>query len=212
MKKLFNPFMSLALFVVTFSSCSSFETVEEFKTSKSVSSNEIKAFEEYGKAIDDNFEAFLETRDIISRASEEKTDSVINIQSSQAIQRLKPASKELFDKLNITDHDFKEAVKELLEEENLDNPMTVDELRCFAALGLYDTYLADVNVQKPNITRASYMDYLSCIGVGMTLKEILSLPNKQLIKFFGKKMLGRAVPYIGWGWAAISAYDCIRKL
>lgn len=43
-----------------------------------VSSNEIKAFEEYGKAIDDNFEAFLETRDIISRASEEKTDSVIN--------------------------------------------------------------------------------------------------------------------------------------
>ena len=93
-----------------------------------------------------------------------------------------------------------------MEEENLDNPMTVDELRCFAALGLYDTYLADVNVQKPNITRASY------IGVGMTLKEILSLPNKQLIKFFGKKMLGRAVPYIGWGWAAISAYDCIRKL
>lgn len=72
MKKLFNPFMSLALFVVTFSSCSSFETVEEFKTSKSVSSNEIKAFEEYGKAIDDNFEAFLETRDIISRASSEK--------------------------------------------------------------------------------------------------------------------------------------------
>ena len=51
MKKLFNPFMSLALFVVTFSSCSSFETVEEFKTSKSVSSNEIKAFEEYGKAM-----------------------------------------------------------------------------------------------------------------------------------------------------------------
>ena len=29
--------MSLALFVVTFFSCSSFETVEEFKTSKSVS-------------------------------------------------------------------------------------------------------------------------------------------------------------------------------
>lgn len=32
--------MSLALFVVTFSSCSSFETVEEFKTSKSVSLTE----------------------------------------------------------------------------------------------------------------------------------------------------------------------------
>lgn len=192
--------------LVYVTSCSTEEDVSK-QNVKSADIN-VNAFKDYGKGLDELSSHFAKTRSIILNASESENDNTIDQQGELAIQALLPITNALLLELQISDQDFEKAITELSSEgEDITN-LQIDGLKCYAALALYEAYLLD---NQPK-TRADAMDYTSCIVLGAGYRELANLTTSGIAKFLAKKAIGRAVPLIGWGWAIISATECIRKL
>ncbi len=171
----------------------------------------LKTFENYGKGLDELSFNFVKMRSVIFNASDVEREKTINTQGELVIKNLLPITNTLFQELHISDRDFEDAIAELKEEGEDVTNIRIDALKCYSALALYDTFLFDNSLNK-RPTRADYLDYASCIGLGTTVKGLADWSTAQIAKFLAKKAIGRAVPYIGWGWAIISGYECIKKL
>lgn len=204
--------IGVALMVLTFPmnlvSCSTENEliVEETKTEDL----SLKAFENFGRDLDQLSSHLAKSRSTILDSSVADNDSTLNSQGEVAIQTLLPLANAFFDELEISDQDFENAIVELREEGEDTANMRIDALKCYSALALYDTYLSDPSLRPQ--TRADYLEYAGCIALGMSIREAANWSTARIAKFLAKKAIGRAVPYIGWGWAVISAHECIKKL
>ena len=146
---------------------------------------------------------------VLTRASSvnvegEAYDSVCASAGRKICMDLEKSTDLLLTSFSITEEDIIAAFND---NHDLHEYSSIEELKCFTALAVYES----TKTRAP-YTRASALDYVACIGLGQTSKSLFDLSSKQIVKFAAKKLAGRLVPYVGWGWAAASAAYCISRL
>lgn len=67
-------------------------------------------------------------------------------------------------------------------------------------------------IQSRVVTKGQVTDVLECILLGEGIGTLSGLGTKQLAKYVAKKILSRAVPYVGTATAVVSAALCIADL
>lgn len=204
MKNYFVSVMALAL-TISLNSCSNDESVKVIDENES----RLKALQTFDESFNASFDFFLTTRSSIANASEEGMDSTMNAVGENICETLILPSEILLSEFGFTEEVFDEVVQEMFEEKITEERMPIKELKCYTALAIYEIYK---NEKKQMGTRASYLDYVSCIGIGATMKGIESFTTAQLAKFAAKRLATRFIPYVGWGWGVASAVHCISQL
>lgn len=191
---------SLGLF---FGSCSSDEELPKVSITDAGKEEALMAFDNGFKK---EFNYMASTRNFAADAEDEKYDSILASTGRNLAEKLEIQTNEILRNFGITDEILEEIYNE---NADLGKYSSLEELKCFTALSIYDTFVSE---SAENTTRASWIGYVSCIGIGTTVKDICKLPAKQIAKFAAKKLIGRLVPYVGWGWAIASASYCIATL
>lgn len=200
MKKLL--IFSLLLLCAVFYSCSSngFEYVEE----QDLTNKRQEAIVAFDNALHKEFSYLVLTRSSAINVEGEAYDSLCASAGRKICKDLEKSTDSLLSSFSISEEDIIAAFND---DSELQKSSSIEELKCFTALTIYEM------VQAPkNYTRASALDYVSCIGLGQTVKSLFDLPAKQIAKFAAKKLAGRLIPYVGWGWGVASAVYCISRL
>lgn len=189
---------------VNLTSCSSNE--EEVSPNELSTESKIEAIKDFEKSFNSNFANFIRTRAVIADASEEKMDSTMAAVGNEVCEDLIEPSEELLTQLGFTDDIFEEVIEEMPKDDT-NGQIPMRELKCFTALVIYECY-------KDNkvATRIDYMDIAGCIGIGSTVKQLFDMPARKIATFAAKKLAGRLVPYVGWGWGIASAVHCLSRL
>ena len=165
----------------------------------------LDALESFDHSFNNNIDQMVSMRSVINQADGYASDSLMALAGRNLCVQLKTQTDELLNIFGLSDQLLLETYKEY--EYSLQGATSFEEYRLFTALTLYEVYLTD-KVQ----TRADFIDVVCCIGTGSTMKEIATLSTRQIAKFAAKKLIGRVIPGIGWGWAAASAAYCMAKL
>ena len=147
----------------------------------------------------------VSTRSAINEADGYASDSLMALAGRNLCIQLKAPTGELLNTFGLSDQLLLETYKEYVD--SLQDATSFEEYKFFTALTLYDIYLTDKTQ-----TRTDFVDIVSCVGVGTTVKELANLSTKQIAKFAAKKLIGRVIPGIGWGWAAATTAYCIARL
>ena len=212
MKRIFY-IMGLALMAFTAGSCSQEEMTEGVNDERL----KLEAVHEFEKSFDARFKTFLMANNKVAKSSNELLDSMMNVAGDKICDELIDSSEKLLRQFGLTNEVLENATREVAKECSVEQ-IPIRELKCFTALAIYECYKIDngrvpgEQNKKAQIKKASYVDVLGCIGLGLTAKEIASIPAKEIAKFAAKKLAGRLIPYVGWGWAAASAALCLSQL
>ena len=196
--------MLYSLTVILLAACSSSYEVEENKLV--TQENMASAMPHFEISFKQQFGNLVITRTTIADTPENQMDSIMAATGDKVCQDLIAPSEELLSELNISDADFNDVITEVAKE-NAAYQIPIRELKCFTALSLYDTYLAQ-QVQ----TRASIWQYIECAALGQTVYGGFKIPTKQIVRLAASSMVKRFVPYVGWGWAVASTAQCIANL
>lgn len=195
-----RSFFVLALLVLMLNACTSSDEETCYD-----SQNE--ALVAYDCAFKSNFNLMVSSRSSVSEADGEASDSLLSLLGRELCYNLETPTNVLLSEFGLTDQVLMDAYREY--EDNFCDATTFDEYKCFTALVLYDAYKAS----KPQInSRSDAMDLAGCIVLGAGFKQLADMGTVQIAKFAAKKLAGRLVPYVGWGWAVASAANCIAKL
>ena len=204
MKKYFVSVMALAL-TISLNSCSNDESVKIIDENES----RLKALQTFDESFNASFDFFLTTRSSIANTSEDGMDSTMKAVGENVCETLILPSEILLSEFGFTEEVFNEVVQEMLEEKIIEECIPIRELKCYTALAIYEIYK---NENEQIGTRASYLDYVGCIGIGTTVKELEAFTTAQLAKLAARRLATRFIPYVGWGWAAASAAYCMSGL
>ncbi len=188
----------IALLVMGLSSCTTDieETDYQYKLS---------ALASFDNSFNSNFDQMVSTRSVINETDGFVSDSLMALFGRNLCVQLKVPTDELLNSFGLSDQLLLETYKEY--EDSLQGASSFEEYKFFTALTLYDVYLTD-----KTRTRADVLDVLSCIGLGSTAKSLADLSTRQIAKFAAKKLIGRVIPGIGWGWAAATGAYCLAGL
>lgn len=179
---------------------------EEVAKANDIDVGKKEAVMAFDKKFKKEFNYMASTRNIAADAENEKYDSILASTGRHLAEKMEVQTNEILCNFGITDEILEEIYNENVD---LGRYSSLEELKCFTALSIYDTFVLE-NIE--NTTRATWIGYVSCIGIGSTMKDLSKLPAKQIAKFAAKKLIGRLVPYVGWGWAIASASYCIANL
>lgn len=201
MKKLLT-FILLMFSVLCFYSCSSNEL--EYTEEQDLTNEKLEAVANFNKAFQKEFPYLVLTRASSVNVEGEAYDSVCASTGRKICKDLEKSTDLLLTSFSITEEDIIDAFND---NHDLQEYSSIEELKCFTALAIYES----TKTRTP-YTRATTWDYVSCIGLGQTTKTLFDMPAKKIAKFAAKKLVGRLVPYVGWGWGVASAVYCISRL
>lgn len=195
-------FILLMFSVQCFYSCSSNEL--EYTEEQDLTNKKVEAVANFDKAFQKEFPYLVLTRASSVNVEGEAYDSVCASTGRKICKDLEKSTDLLLTSFSITEEDIIAAFND---NHDLQEYSSIEELKCFTALSIYES-----TKTRALYTRASALDYVACIGLGQTAKSLFDLPARQIAKFAAKKLAGRCVPYVGWGWAVASAAYCISRL
>lgn len=167
--------------------------------------HKLDALASFNHSFNNNFDQMVSMRSVIDKADGYASDSLMALAGRNLCVQLRAQTDELLNNFGLSDQLLLETYKEY--EDSLQGATSFEEYRFFTALTLYEVYLTD-NAR----TRADFVDVVCCIGTGSTVNELVSLSTRQIAKFAAKKLIGRVIPGIGWGWAAATAAYCMARL
>lgn len=169
----------------------------------------IEALAAFDRAFDNSFDYLVSTRSVIVNADGNITDSLIAIVGRELCKSMGNSVDDILNKFGITDQILQEEYRQNLS--NANGETNFVEFKCFVALTIYDTYIVD-KTQEPILRGVDALDVVSCIGLGVTTKQLLDYPARKIAQFAAAKLSSRLVPYVGWGWGVASAAYCLSRL
>ncbi len=205
--KFFYYLFVVTIAATTLNSCTNAEldSLAEVETSNKAKTEALKTF---NKAFKADFNNLAITRSIIADSNDDDYEILMAKSGRDICKELEQNTNDLLQKFGLDD-------QMLMDEYNQnfdinESATNFEEYKCFTALSIYDTYISDLNATPS--TRVEALDVVSCIGLGITTKQLFDLPGRAIAKFAAKKLAGRLIPYVGWGWGVASATYCISKL
>lgn len=199
-------FITVFVIAVIFASCSS--DIDTALNNKALESK-TDAVVAFDRAFNNNFSYLVSTRSVIANAEDRMTDSLTASVGREVCKRMETSTDDILNKFGITDQILQEAYSQNLSTFN--GETNIDEFKCFVALTIYDTYMANES-QRAGSRGVNALDVVSCIGLGVTTKQLFDYPARKIAQFAAAKLSSRLVPYVGWGWGVASAVYCISKL
>jgi hypothetical protein len=199
-------FMMATVFVsIMCSSCSSDEELDA-STSNDADAR-VEAVKSFENKFNNEFSFLAVTRGSVTSAEGEASDSIVAQVGRELCSNLEVPTDELLASFGITDEMLLEEYKN---DSSLIENSALEELKLFTALTIYDSFVSEA--ASPTTRGKSAFDIAGCITLGVSFKQLFDLPGKQIAKFAAKKLAGRLVPYVGWGWGVASAAYCISRL
>lgn len=163
----------------------------------------------FDRAFNNNFNYLVSTRSVITNVEDNMTDSLTALVGREICKNLESSTDDILNEFGITDQILQDVYNQSFS--NFNGETNVDEFKCFIALTIYDTYISNES-QKVGTRVVNALDVVSCIGLGVTTKQLFDYPARKIAQFAAAKLSSRLVPYVGWGWGVASAVYCIAKL